>query len=376
MFGRATEGYVRLSGALIRKSAVALILLAGCGVAGYFISGKLPTSFVPDEDQGYLYLNIQLPNAASLQRTEEVTAKVEDILAKTPGVKYTTSVLGFSLLSFVRTSYNAFIFVTMKDWDDRKTRAEQFQAIKAHLNRELSKLPEGVAFSFSPPAIPGVGTSGGFTFVLEDRAGKDVQFLSDNLDKFMAAARKRPEIGGLTTTFLPSVPQQFVEVDRDKVIKQGVPINDVYRTIQAFMGGLFVNYFNRFGRQWQVYVEAERRIPHEIRERRPVLRAQRGRRNGAAVRADQIRIAAPAPNSPCATTNIARRNSTARRARLQLRPGDEGAGRSFRPNHAARDGLRLHGHVVPGKEGAGRRVLVGDLRILAAVRVPDSRRAL
>jgi hydrophobic/amphiphilic exporter-1 (mainly G- bacteria), HAE1 family len=257
VFGHATEAYVRLSGALIRKSALAVIFLVGCGVASYFISNKLPSSFVPDEDQGYFYLNIQLPNAASLQRTELVTAKVEDILAKTPGVRYSTSILGFSLLSLVRTSYNAFLFVTMNDWDDRKTRAEQFQAIKAHLNQELSKLPEGIAFSFSPPAIPGVGTSGGFTFIVEDRAGKDVQFLSDNLNKFMTAARKRPEIANLTTTFLPSVPQQFVEVDRDKVIKQGVQINDVYRTIQAFMGGLFVNYFNRFGRQWQVYVEAE-----------------------------------------------------------------------------------------------------------------------
>jgi hydrophobic/amphiphilic exporter-1 (mainly G- bacteria), HAE1 family len=257
MFGRATESYVRLSGVLIRKSVVALVILAGCGVASYFISNKLPTSFVPDEDQGYFYLNIQLPNAASLQRTEQVTAKVEDILSKTPGVRYSTSILGFSLLSLVRTSYNAFIFVTMKDWDDRKTRAEQFQVIKARLNRELSAIPEGVAFSFSPPAIPGVGTSGGFTFILEDRAGNDVQFLSDNLNKFMTAARKRPEIGTLTTTFLPSVPQQFVDVDRDKVIKQQVQINDVYRTIQTFMGGLFVNYFNRFGRQWQVYIEAE-----------------------------------------------------------------------------------------------------------------------
>jgi HAE1 family hydrophobic/amphiphilic exporter-1 len=257
MFGHATENYVRLSGVLIRKSAFALALLAACGVASYFISDKLPSSFVPDEDQGYFYLNIQLPNAASLQRTRLVTAKVEDILAKTPGVQYTTGILGFSLLSLVRTSYNAFIFVSMKDWDDRKTRAEQFQAIKARINRELSTIPEAVAFSFSPPAIPGVGTSGGFTFIVEDRAGKDVQFLSDNLNKFVAAARKRPEIGTLTTTFLPSVPQQFVEVDRDKVIKQGVQINDVYRTIQTFMGGLFVNYFNRFGRQWQVYIEAE-----------------------------------------------------------------------------------------------------------------------
>ena len=256
-FTRATDRYVRISGALLRKAVVVVVLLVGFGAAAYWIGGKLPTSFVPDEDQGYFYLNIQLPNAASLQRTEQVAAKVEAILAKTPGVKYSTSVLGFSLLSLVRTSYNAFIFVTMNDWDDRKTRAVQFQAIKASLNRELSTLPEGVAFGFSPPAIPGVGTSGGFTFILEDRAGKDVQFLADNLNKFMAAARKRPEIGTLTTTFLPSVPQQFVEVDRDKVIKQGVPINDVYRTIQAFMGGLFINYFNRFGRQWQVYIEAE-----------------------------------------------------------------------------------------------------------------------
>jgi hydrophobic/amphiphilic exporter-1 (mainly G- bacteria), HAE1 family len=256
-FGHTTEGYVRLSGALLRKSVFAVILLAGFGAAAYFISGKLPTSFVPDEDQGYFYLNIQLPNASSLQRTELVTAKVEDILAKTPGVQYSTSILGFSLLSLVRTSYNAFIFVTMKDWDDRKTRAVQFQAIKASLNRELATLPEGVAFSFSPPAIPGVGTSGGFTFILEDRAGNEAQYLSDNLNKFMAAARKRPEIGTLSTTYLASMPQQFVEVDRDKVIKQGVQINDVYRTIQAFMGGLFINYFNRFGRQWQVYVEAE-----------------------------------------------------------------------------------------------------------------------
>jgi HAE1 family hydrophobic/amphiphilic exporter-1 len=156
-----------------------------------------------------------------LERTTAAAADVEKILASTPGVQYATSVIGFSLLSYVRTSYNAFFFVTFKPWDERKARAEQFQAIKARLNQELSRLPSGTAFSFSPPAIPGVGTSGGFTFVL------------------------------------PSVPQQFVEVDRDKVLKQGVPLNDVYRTIQTFMGGYFINYFNRFGRQWQVYIEAE-----------------------------------------------------------------------------------------------------------------------
>ena len=256
-FGQATNGYVRLSGAILHKGAIALFLLAGFAVAGVWIGGRLPGSFVPDEDQGYFYLNVQLPNAASLGRTEDVVAKIQKIVSATQGVEHFTSVTGFSLLSLVRTSYNAFGFISMKEWGSRKTRAEQFQVIKARLNAELSKVPEAVAFGFSPPAIPGVGTSGGFTFILEDRSGGDIKFLSDNLNKFMAAARKRPEIASLSTTFLPSVPQQFVVVDRDKVIKQGVSINDVYRTIQAFMGGLFINYFNRFGRQWQVYIEAE-----------------------------------------------------------------------------------------------------------------------
>jgi hydrophobic/amphiphilic exporter-1 (mainly G- bacteria), HAE1 family len=256
-FDGATNGYVRVCGALIRKSAVALVMLVLFGAGAVFFSSRVPSSFLPDEDQGYLYVNLQLPSAASLERTDHVARKIEDILAHTPGVQSTTSVIGFSLLSLTRTSYNSFFFVTLKPWDDRKSRLEQFQVIKARLNRELSQLPEGIAFDFSPPAIPGVGTSGGFSFVLEDRAGKDIQFLASNLNTFLAAARKRPEIASLSTTFLGSVPQQFVSVDRDKVIKQGVAINDVYRTIQAFMGGLFINYFNRFGRQWQVYVEAE-----------------------------------------------------------------------------------------------------------------------
>jgi HAE1 family hydrophobic/amphiphilic exporter-1 len=136
-----------------------------------------------------MYVNMQLPNAASQERTSTAAAQVEKVLADTPGIEYTTSVVGFSLLSYVRTSYNAFFFVTLKPWDERKTRSEQFQAIKARLNQELAHLPAGTVFSFFPPAIPGVGTVGGFSFVLEDRAGRDVQFLADKLGKFLAAAR-------------------------------------------------------------------------------------------------------------------------------------------------------------------------------------------
>jgi HAE1 family hydrophobic/amphiphilic exporter-1 len=145
----------------------------------------------------------------------------------------------------------------LQPWSDRKDRSQQLQAIKQRLNQELSRLPQGAAISFSPPAIPGVGTSGGFTFVLEDRGGNDIPYLAANVDEFLAAARKRPEITGINTSFLPSVPQEFIDVDRDKALKQGVAISDVYTTLQAYMGGIFINYFNRFGRQWQVYVEAD-----------------------------------------------------------------------------------------------------------------------
>jgi len=257
VFANATDWYVRVCGFLVRKTAIAVILLVAFAVGARWFGNKVPASFLPDEDQGYLYVNVQLPIAASLERTDEVAAKIESALAKTPGVDHTTTVIGFSLLSFVRTSYNAFFFVTLKPWDERKSRSEQLQAIKQRINEDLSALPQGIAFSFSPPAIPGVGTSGGFTFVLEDRAGKDLKFLSSNLEIFLTEARKRPEIAGVSTTSLASVPQLYADVDRAKVIKQGVAIKDVYQTLQTFMGGLFINYFNRFGRQWQVYVEAE-----------------------------------------------------------------------------------------------------------------------
>jgi HAE1 family hydrophobic/amphiphilic exporter-1 len=257
VFERATEGYVHWSGRLLKKGALVLGLLVACGLTGVFFGSRVPSGFLPDEDQGYVYVNMQLPVAASQERTSAAAAQVEKVLANTPGVEYTTSVIGFSLLSNVRTSYNAFFWVTLKPWDERKSQTEQFQAIKARLNQELSRLPAGTVFSFSPPAIPGVGSAGGFQFVLEDRAGKDVQFLANNLNKFLEAARKRPEIGAISTTFLPSVPQQFVQVDREKALKQGVALTDVYNTIQAYMGGLFINYFNEFGRTWQVYVESE-----------------------------------------------------------------------------------------------------------------------
>ncbi|HVW86315.1 MAG TPA: multidrug efflux RND transporter permease subunit [Bryobacteraceae bacterium] len=256
-FGRATDAYVGLSGALIRKALLSFLALAAITVGALLVGNKLPSSFLPEEDYGYVFTSLQLPNAASMERTSEAARQVEKIILNTPGVQGCTSVLGFSLLSRVQNSYSAFFFVTEKPWDERTKPEEQYQAIRNHITAELSKIRDGIAFSFAPPAIPGVGTSGGVTFMLEDRSGGDLQFLGGNVTRFTDAARKRPELAGVTSTFLAGVPQQFVDVDRAKVERQGINIGDVYQTLQTFMGGYLVNYFNRFGRQWQVYLEAE-----------------------------------------------------------------------------------------------------------------------
>jgi HAE1 family hydrophobic/amphiphilic exporter-1 len=257
VFGRATDGYVNFSATLIRKAGLSFLFLGAVVVCTGLLGKSLPTSFLPDEDQGYLFVAMVLPDAASLQRSDAAARKVEDILLKTPGVEGVTSVVGFSLLSFTQNTYNTFFFVTLKDWDARKAKDEQYLAIQQNVGGALAQLKEAIAFSFQPPAIPGVGSAGGATFVLEDRSGSGQEFLAENVNKFIAAARKRPEFAALITTYTPYVPQVYVDVDRVKVVRQGVNIGDVYETLQTFMGGFLVNYFNRFGRQWQVYVEAE-----------------------------------------------------------------------------------------------------------------------
>ena len=225
IFGRSTDGYVNWCDHLIRKSKMSLLFLLATAVLAGFFGKHLPTSFLPDEDQGFVYAGLQLPDAASLQRTDAVTRKAEEIIMKTPGVKFCTSVVGYSMLSGVANTYSSFFFITLEEWALRKSPEQSYEAIKAHLTRELGGLTEAIAFAFPPPAIPGIGTSGGATFILEDRAGKDLAFLAEQTNKFLDAARKRPELAGLSTTFRPNVPQVFVDVDRDKVLKQGVALS-------------------------------------------------------------------------------------------------------------------------------------------------------
>jgi len=257
VFGSATTGYVGVCRHLMRRGLFWMLLLIPVLLATGWLGKKLPSSFVPSEDQGYFYANLQLPEAASLQRTAAACQKVQDILKNTPGVEYVTTIAGFSLLSQVNTSYNGFFFVSLKSWDERKSPQEQVNAIMMRANEALSKIPDGIAFGFPPPAIPGIGTSGGVVAVLEDLAGMPVEYLAEHTQKFIEAVRKRPEVARILTTWLPSVPQYFLFVDQDKVLKQGVELSDVYKTAQVFMGGSFVNYFNLFGRTWQTYLQSD-----------------------------------------------------------------------------------------------------------------------
>jgi HAE1 family hydrophobic/amphiphilic exporter-1 len=219
---------------------------------------QLPASFIPEEDQGYAFLQIQLPDAASLQRTDAVMRKIDDMLSHTHGVQSFSGISGFSLLSNTSASYTGFYFLQLEPWHDRLTDELSAQGLMRTLNKRMaSEIPEAIGFAFGPPAIPGLGTAGGFTFMLQDRSGGTVTQLSEMLDKLALAARKRPEIASVVSTFRPSVPQLYVEVDQDRVLKQGLQFTEVYQTLQAFLGGAYVNQFNRFGRQWKVYLQAE-----------------------------------------------------------------------------------------------------------------------
>jgi hydrophobic/amphiphilic exporter-1 (mainly G- bacteria), HAE1 family len=257
-FDRATRGYVAVSHGLIRKAFVGVAILVAFTAAAVLLGRRLPTSFVPEEDYGYFLLNVQLPPAASLERTDAVCRTIDQLLAHTEGIANYNTIAGFSLLSRVTASNYGFYFIGLQPWGERTRPDLEARQIVNRVNGELRRtVPEATAFAVMPPSIPGLGTQGGFSFWLQDRSGGSLEFLGQNVDKFLDAARKRPELVGVTSQFTAAVPQLYADVDRDKVLKQGVALGDVYQTMQAFLGGLFVNQFNRFGRQWRVFLQAE-----------------------------------------------------------------------------------------------------------------------
>jgi len=256
-FARARNGYVRTCSLLIRKLTLAVAVLVAFTILAGGLGRALSQSFLPDEDQGYFIMNVELPEAASLQRTVAVMTNINELLKNQPGIRDSTGIAGFSILSQTSSTRSALYFCTLKPYGERMTAALQAPVIVASLNRKLAQIPDAQVFAFLPPAIPGIGQAGGVDVFIQDRGGHDVNYLWQNTQKFLAAAEKRPEIAGMNLTFSPSVPQFFADVDKDKAFKLGVPINDVYAALQALLGGTYVNQFNRFGRVWRVFVEAE-----------------------------------------------------------------------------------------------------------------------
>jgi multidrug efflux pump len=256
-FTRVQNGYVSFSGLLIRRVVLGIgILIAFTVVAGGL--GKiLPQSFLPDEDQGYFLMNVELPEAASLQRTNLVMREIDDLLKHQPGVLYYNSISGYSILSQTSSSRNGLYFCLLTPYEQRRSPALQAPAVVAAINQKLARLPDAQSFAFLPPAIPGIGQASGVDFFVQDYSGGTVDYLWQNTQKFLAAARKRPELGRMALTFSPAVPQMFAAVDKDKVFKLGVTIDSVYAALQTLLGGYYVNQFNRFGRVWKVFVQAE-----------------------------------------------------------------------------------------------------------------------
>ncbi len=254
-FDKTTTSYVGINRFLIRKAILPLGLLAGVAALSLLVGHRLPTGFVPVEDQGYAIVNVQLPDAASLQRTNEVMKKVGAAMESTQGVQTYNTTAGFSLFTRTAAPYTGTGFVQLKRWDERP--GITAEDVISELNEKMQGIPEARVVIVGPPAIPGIGIAGGFSIFLQDRSGGSVEFLTQNAQKFIAECGKRPELSGVRAIMSPAVPQIYAQVDREKALKQGVPIADVYGALQTFLGGSYVNDFTRFGRQWRVFMQAE-----------------------------------------------------------------------------------------------------------------------
>lgn len=253
-FDKFTNGYVKVAGFFARKLIISLVLL-GVIVFGAGAFGKMvPAGFVPEEDNGYFLMGVILPDAASFERTDAVSAKIENILGKVDGIESFTVINGYNILNSTVSPNTATVFVQLKDWAERKTDKEIIRTVNGLMATHIT---EATAIAVGPPPIPGLGNAAGFTLQLQDRAGNSPQYLAQQAQQFIAAARQRKEIGNIYTLFRSNVPQKSIEVNKEKVEKLGLTLDEVNSTISTLLGGTFVNNFNAFGRQYRTYLQAD-----------------------------------------------------------------------------------------------------------------------
>ena len=254
-FGRSVDSYLKTSKIMVRHSARTLIFIAISVIAVLLLLKTVPTGFLPNEDQGYLMADVQLPEAASLNRTKEAIDRINSILRRNDNVQSVTSVAGFSILSGNQSPNSGLIFIRLKDWSQRKMTAGQ---ITTRLNEQLYyEINSAQVYTFGPPSIPGLGPGSGFTIMIQDKGGNTPGYLADYTDRFIAAARQRPEIATISTTFQADEPQKAISIDNEKVLKAGISLDELHSQISSYLGGMYVNNFNRFGRMYQTYIQAE-----------------------------------------------------------------------------------------------------------------------
>lgn len=254
-FDKFTRGYLGVAGFFARKAMVTLLVLGGIVAATVLLTKKVPGGFVPEEDEGYFMMGIILPDAASVQRTGKVTEKVAAMLKRIDGISSFIVINGFNAMSGTNSPNTATVFASLKPWDERSLTAAQI--IQQVNGATIKNITEATVVAFGPPPIVGLGNGSGFTMMLQDRGGQSPQYLAEQSQKFIAAASQRPEIGSIYTLFRANVPQKSINVDREKVEKLGLRLSDVNSTVSTMMGGSFVNNFNRFGRQYRVYVQGD-----------------------------------------------------------------------------------------------------------------------
>ena len=262
-YDATASGYTKVCHFLTRKLIISIPLLALIAYAIVPVAKKIPNGFLPDEDQGYLFAALIMPEARSLQLTTAAADKVSELIRQNPNVKDVIAISGFSLLTGVQSTNNAFFFVMLKPWEERPNPDQSAQAVTAQLNALLTtKVSEGITMCFQPPAIAGVGSANGVTFMLEDRDGKGTEYLAEQTDIFVKEANKLPIFdpnnnGGVRSVMSFAVEQKDVRLDEEKCATLGVSISEANSLLQAYMGSLFINYITLYGQQWQVYIQAQ-----------------------------------------------------------------------------------------------------------------------
>jgi hydrophobe/amphiphile efflux-1 (HAE1) family protein len=256
-FDWMSNTYGNIVGGLARKAARSMLLLVAVVGGILLLSRHVPGGFIPDEDKGYLFVAVELPEGASLQRSDALLKEVEQIVCNTHGVRSAVGLAGMNILNSLNVANAAMMFVGLEPWEEREDPSLHASAIAAEWNKKFAAIPGARAFAFGPPPLPGYGNVSGFTMQLQDRSGGSVEQLDGYVQQLQAAVSKRPEISRISSTFNPGTPQVKVELDREKARTLGVPVDSVFQTLQAYLSGLYVNDFVRFGRVYKVFLQAE-----------------------------------------------------------------------------------------------------------------------